>query len=342
MTFTHYLIAGGAGFIGCNYVRFLLEARPGAKAVVFDKLTYAGRLENLQDVRTRFGERFEFLQGDICDERAVEEAFDRWRPDVVVNFAAETHVDRSIANPRDFVRTDVLGVFNLLQAALEHGNVRYHQISTDEVYGPVEDHSREDDVLRPTSPYSASKAGGDLLALAFFKTYGLPVTLSRGANCVGPYQYPEKAVPLFATNALLDLPLPLYGDGSQKRDYQHVLDHCAGIQLIVERGREGEIYNVGTGAEISNLRMAHILLDELGKPRSLIRHVADRPAHDVRYGLDISRMLQLGWSAAFGGEEALRATATWYAENESWWRPVREGEFRDFYQQQYAERLAMG
>ena len=335
MSQTHYLITGGAGFIGCNYVRFLLAARPTAHIVVFDKLTYAGRRENLQDVSTRFSERFGFIQGDICDEEAVNKAFDQVRPDIVVNFAAETHVDRSITNPKEFVRTDVLGTFNLLQAAVEYGNVRFHQISTDEVYGPVEDHSRELDVLRPSSPYSASKAGGDLLALAFQRTYDLPVTVTRGANCVGPFQYPEKVVPLFATNAILDMPLPMYGDGQQKRDFQYVMDHCAGIQMVLDRGKLGEIYNIGTGTEVTNLRMAQVLLDELGKPHSLIQSVADRPGHDRRYGLDISKILQLGWAAAFSWEESIRTTVRWYAENEDWWRPIREGAFKSYYKRQY-------
>ena len=341
MSQTHYLIAGGAGFIGCNFVRFLLAARPAAHVVVLDKLTYAGRAENLQDVAADCPDRFKLIVGDICDRAAVNSAFEQVRPDVVVNFAAETHVDRSITHPEEFVKTGVLGTFHLLQAAVDHGNVRFHQISTDEVYGPVEDHSREMDALHPSSPYSASKAGGDLLALAYHRTYDLPVTVTRGANCVGPYQYPEKALPLFATNALLDLPLPIYGDGLQKRDYQYVLDHCAGIQMVLDRGRMGEIYNIGTGTEITNRQMAGILLDELGKPRSLIQTVPDRPGHDRRYGLDISKILQLGWSPAFGGEESIRTTARWYAEHEAWWRPIREGAFQSFYQQHYARKLGL-
>ncbi len=341
MSQTHYLIAGGAGFIGCNFVRFLLAARPAARVVVFDKLTYAGRQENLQDIAAQEPDRFALIVGDICDSAAVHRAFAQVQPDVVVNFAAETHVDRSIVCPDKFVTTDVLGTHNLLQAAVDHGHVRFHQISTDEVYGPVEHHSRETDALHPSSPYSASKAGGELLALAYHRTYDLPVTVTRGANCVGPYQYPEKVVPLFATNALLDMPLPLYGDGQQKRDYQYVLDHCAGIQAVLDRGRIGEIYNIGTGTEITNLQMVHILLDELDKPHSLIRWVADRPGHDRRYGLDISKILQLGWTPAFGWEESLRTTVRWYAEHEAWWRPIREGAFQTYYQQQYGAKLAL-
>lgn len=340
---TRYLIPGGAGFIGSNFIRLLLTGYPDTTVVAYDKLTYAGRRENLQDVARRFGDRFRLMEGDICDAERVTAAFARTQPEYVVNFAAETHVDRSIADPRPFVHTDVLGTFTLLQAALEHGVARFHQIGTDEVYGHIQGdaHSREDDPLAPRSPYSASKAGGDLLVQAYHHTYGLPITISRGANCVGPNQYPEKAVPLFATNALLDLPLPLYGDGRQKRDYQFVLDHCAGVKLILERGRAGETYNIGTGTELTNLEMAHILLDELGKPRSLIRHIEDRQGHDRRYGLDISRMLQLGWSPAFSCEESVRRTVRWYADNRWWWEPIRGGdEFAEYYSQKYRRVLA--
>ena len=341
MSQTHYLIPGGAGFIGCNYVRFLLAARPEAHVFVFDKLTYAGRRENLQDVVIQYPNRFKLIEGDICDASAVNGAFDQVCPDVTVNFAAETHVDRSISSPEDFVKTDVLGTFNLLQAAVQHGNVRFHQISTDEVYGPVKDHSRETDALSPSNLYSASKGGADLLVLAYHRNFDLPVTLTRGANTVGPYQYPEKVVPLFATNALLDLPLPLYGDGLQKRDYQYVLDHCAAIQAVLDHGRMGGIYNIGTGTELTNLQMAQIVLEELDKPRSLIQSVVDRLGHDRRYGLDINKTLQLGWSPAFSCEESIRTAVRWYRDNEEWWRPIREGVFQTYYQQQYGQKLVM-
>ena len=254
---TCYLVPGGAGFIGNNYIRFLLTGFPDTRVVVLDKLTYAGRRENLQDVAERFPDRFELIVGDICDAERVTQVFQQVQPDRIVNFAAESHVDRSIMQPDVFVQTDVLGTHNLLQAALEQGVERYHQVSTDEVYGPIPDpeRSRETDPLGPTSPYSASKAGGDLLVLAYYHTYQLPVSLSRGANCVGPFQYPEKALPIFTTNALLDLPLPVYGDGQQKRDYQYVTDHCAGIQIVLDHGRAGQIYNIGTGSEMTNLDM---------------------------------------------------------------------------------------
>lgn len=335
-----YLVTGGAGFIGCNYVRFLLAGYPDARVTVYDKLTYAGRVENLEEPLDRFPDRCELVVGDICDSAAVEGVLRAAQPDIVVNFAAETHVDRSIADPDSFVRTDVNGTAVLLRQAEEHGVARYHQVSTDEVYGPVPAplRSLESDTLNPSSPYSASKAAGDLMALAWHQTYGLPVTVSRGANCVGAYQYPEKVVPLFATNALLDLPLPVYGDGKQRRDYQHVLDHCAGIQAVLEHGQPGGIYNIGTGTEVTNLEMVRILLETLGKPRSLIRHVQDRPGHDRRYGLDISKMLDLGWSPAMSVEESLAATVRWYRDNRAWWEPVRAGEFQDYYARQYAGR----
>lgn len=337
---TRYLVPGGAGFIGSNYIRFLLSGFPDAQAVVLDKLTYAGRRENLQDIEERFGPRCQLLVGDICDAETVTQAFHRTRPDRVVNFAAETHVDRSIMDPEVFVRTGVLGTHQLLQAALEYGVERYHQISTDEVYGPVAEaqYSRETDPLCPRSPYAASKAGGDLLVQAYHQTYGLPISISRAANCVGPYQYPEKAVPLFATNALEDMPLPIYGDGRQKRDYQHVMDHCAGIQAVLDHGQAGEVYNIGTGTELANLAMVHILLEALGKPRSLIRHVEDRPGHDCRYGLNISKILQLGWVPVFSCEESIRTAVHWYADNPWWWRPIRTGAFQEYYRQQYGQR----
>lgn len=337
---TRYLVTGGAGFIGCNYVRFLLAGYPDVKVTVYDKLTYSGRVENLEEPLARFKDRCELVVGDICDSTAVGRALQAAQPDIVVNFAAETHVDRSIADPDTFVHTDVNGTAVLLRQAGEQGVARYHQVSTDEVYGPVpvSQRSSEGDVLNPSSPYSASKAAGDLMALAWHQTYGLPVTVSRGANCVGAYQYPEKVVPLFATNALLNLPLPVYGDGKQRRDYQHVLDHCAGIQAVLDHGQPGEIYNIGTGTEITNLEMVRILLETLDKPRSLIRHVQDRPGHDRRYGLDISKMLDLGWSPAMSVEESVTAAVCWYRDNRAWWEPVRAGEFQDYYARQYAGR----
>jgi dTDP-glucose 4,6-dehydratase len=272
------MVTGGAGFIGSNFVRYMLAKHPDYRVVVYDKLTYAGNLDNLLDVND--DPRYRFVQGDICDVEAVEEAIRTHQIDTVVNFAAETHVDRSIMDPDAFIKTDVYGTYVLLEAARQLGLERFHQISTDEVYGhvPGDHRSRETDPVAPRSPYAASKTSGDLMALAYYVTYGLPVTITRGANNIGPYQYPEKVIPLFVTNAIDDLPLPVYGDGKQRRDYQYVLDHCEAVDLVLHQGKLGEIYNVGTGGEMENLTMVEILLDELGKPASLIQHVEDRPA----------------------------------------------------------------
>lgn len=338
------LVTGGAGFIGCNFVRFLLRAEPAARVTVYDKLTYAGRRENLHEVERRFGPRFAFVQGDICDTARVEEIIARDRVDTIVNFAAETHVDRSILDPHAFVQTDVYGTYALLEAARKTGNLRFHQISTDEVYGHVAGtrRSKEADNLAPRSPYSASKAGADLFVNAYHATYGLPVTISRGANNVGPYQYPEKVVPLFITNALTSRSLPVFGDGQQMRDYQYVDDHCSAIYLVLRDGRIGETYNVGTGHEMTNLAMVEILLDELGRPRSLIQHVEDRMGHDRRYSLDVDKIVSLGWEPQLSPEEAIRATVRWYRDNEWWWRPIRAGEFRDYYKRVYGNRKPLG
>ena len=334
------LVTGGAGFIGCNFVRHILECNSGIEVTVYDKLTYAGRLENLKAVRERFGARYHFVQGDICDAGKVEDTVAVRRIDTIVNFAAETHVDRSILDPDAFVQTDVYGTYVLLEAARKCGRLRFHQISTDEVYGHIEGRHKsvESDALAPRSPYAASKASADLFVNAYHITYDLPVTISRGANNIGPFQYPEKVVPLFVTNALESMPLPVYGDGKQLRDYQYVADHCAAIYLILLRGRIGESYNIGTGAEMTNLAMVEILLDELGKPPSLIQHVEDRLGHDRRYSLDISKILSLGWEPDFSPEQAIRTTARWYRDNRWWWLPIRNGEFKDYYQSVYGKR----
>jgi dTDP-glucose 4,6-dehydratase len=337
------LVTGGAGFIGCNFVRFILGSDPSVRVTVYDKLTYAGRLENLADVETRFGARYAFVQGDICDAAKVEETVTRNDIDTIVNFAAETHVDRSILDPDAFVQTDVYGTYVILEAARRCGNLRFHQISTDEVYGHIDGthRSTESDSLAPRSPYSASKASADLFVNAYHITYGLPVTVSRGANNIGPYQYPEKVVPLFITNALSSLPLPVYGDGRQMRDYQYVTDHCAAIHLILQKGRIGEAYNIGTGCEMTNLAMVEILLDELDKPRSLIQHVEDREGHDRRYSLDVSKITALGWEPEYTPEEAIRATVRWYRDNERWWQPIRGGEFQEYYEKVYGNRRTL-
>jgi dTDP-glucose 4,6-dehydratase len=332
------MVTGGAGFIGSNFVRYMLGKHPEYNVLVYDKLTYAGNLDNLLEVAG--DARYSFVRGDICDAAAVTEAMQAHQVDTVVNFAAETHVDRSIMDPDAFIMTDVYGTYTLLEVARRLGVERYHQISTDEVYGHIEgDHrSQETDNLAPRSPYAASKASGDLMVLAYYVTYGLPVTLTRGANNVGPYQYPEKVIPLFVTNAIDNQALPVYGDGKQRRDYQYVIDHCEGIDVVLQRGKPGEVYNVGTGSEMENLRMVEILLDELGKPASLIQHVEDRPGHDRRYCLNVDKLRELGWRPGYTHEEAIRATVRWYAANEWWWRKIKSGEFKEYYRRLYGQR----
>jgi dTDP-glucose 4,6-dehydratase len=335
-----WLVTGGAGFIGANFVHYLLDSYPDERVVVYDKLTYAGNLDNLRD---RVGDpRYVFVHADICDREAVARAVDAHRIDGIVNFAAETHVDRSIVAPDDFIRTDVLGTHSVLEIARERG-LRYHQVSTDEVYGHVPGGaSVETDPIAPRSPYAASKAGGDLLVNAYHVTYGLHTTMTRGSNNVGPYQYPEKAVSLFATNAIDDLPLPVYGDGRQERDYQWVVDHCEAIDLVLRRGAPGEVYNIGTGTSIPNLEMVRIVLETLGKPASLVQHVTDRPGHDRRYALDVSKVQALGWRSRHSPEQAIALAARWYADNPWWWRPIKSGAFREYYEQMYGSRAVLG
>lgn len=333
------LVTGGAGFIGANFVHHVLRAHPDDTVVVFDKLTYAGNLANLADVAD--DPRYAFVHADICDHDAVERAVTEHRIDVIVNFAAETHVDRSIDDPEAFIRTDVNGTYALLETARRHG-LRFHQVSTDEVYGHVADGaSRETDPVEPRSPYAASKAAGDLLVNAYHVTYGLHTTITRGSNNVGPYQYPEKAVSLFSTNALDDLPLPVYGDGLQERDYQWVGDHCEAIDLVIDRGAPGEAYNVGTGTSIQNMAMVGIILETLQKPRTLIQHVTDRPGHDRRYSIDTAKVQALGWRSRHTPEQAVAMAAAWYRDSEPWWRPIKSGEFRAYYDKMYGRRAVL-
>jgi len=334
------LVTGGAGFIGSNFVHLLLDKYPHCRVVVYDKLTYAGNLDNLKDVAEDL--RYSFVQGDICDAEHVEEVIREHKIDVIVNFAAETHVDRSILAAGSFIQTDVYGTYVLLEAVRKFGLRRMVHVSTDEVYGSVtEGSSVETDNLLPNSPYSASKAGGDLMCRAFFVTYGVPVVVTRGSNNFGPHQYPEKVIPLFITNALDDKALPLYGDGQNVRDWLYVLDHCEAIDLMLQKGRDGEVCNVGADRELTNLELTETILGMLGKPRSLIQFVEDRPGHDRRYSLDSSKIHELGWQPRFRFEEALEGTVRWYADNRWWWEKLKSGEYESYYQQQYGARRVL-
>ena len=329
------LVTGGAGFIGSNFVRHVLREHPDDRVINLDKLTYAGNPANLADVEG--DPRYTFVQGDICEAGCVREVLRG--VDAVVNFAAESHVDRSLVEPGAFLRTDVFGVFTLLEAVRDLKIPRLLHISTDEVYGSVPTgSSNEHDPLRPSNPYSASKASGDLLALSYWKTHGVPVVITRSSNNFGPYQYPEKVVPLFITNALDDQPLPLYGDGRNVRDWLYVIDNCAAIDLVLRRGRDGEIYNIGGGHEVENVVLTREILRLTGKPDALIRRVTDRPGHDRRYSVDSSKIGQLGWAPRHAFAVALENTVRWYREHEAWWRPLKSGEFRSWYERQYANR----
>jgi dTDP-glucose 4,6-dehydratase len=332
------LVPGGAGFIGSNFVRYALERWPEVELVVLDKLTYAGNLQNLEQVWE--DPRLHFIQGDIGVPETVREAMAGCSH--VVNFAAETHVDRSILDPDAFLRTDVLGTRVLLEQAKAQGVERYLQVSTDEVYGDVEAprRSTERDPLRPRSPYSAAKAGGDLMVQAYHTTYGLPTLITRGSNTYGPYQYPEKLIPLFITNALEGQPLPVYGDGQQMRDWLYVDDHCSGIAAVLERGQVGEVYNVGAGNERPNMEVIERIVALTGCDPALIRHVPDRPGHDRRYALDTSKLRALGWEPEITWERGLEETVRWYESRRDWWEPIKSGAFREYYQEQYARRLA--
>ena len=329
------LVTGGAGFIGSNFVRHVLSTHPDDTVVNLDKLTYAGNPANLADVAD--SPRYTFVHGDICDAKLVRDV--ARGVDAVVNMAAESHVDRSLMEADAFLRTDVFGVFTLLEAVRELRIPRLLHVSTDEVYGSVATgSSRESDPLRPSNPYSASKAGGDLLALAYWQTHRVPVVITRSSNNFGPYQYPEKVVPLFITNALEDEPLPLYGDGRNVRDWLYVLDNCAGIDLVLRQGHDGEIYNIGGGTEVENVVLTRQILRLTGKTESLIRPVKDRAGHDRRYSLDSHKIRQLGWKTRHPFPEALATTVQWYREHPTWWRPLKSGEFRAYYQRQYGNR----
>jgi dTDP-glucose 4,6-dehydratase len=332
------LVTGGAGFIGSNFVRYALQAHPDWRVTTLDKLTYAGRRENLHDVMD--SPRHVFVHGDIADAPVSGPLVEQ--SEIVVHFAAETHVDRSIMSAGDFIRTDVEGTFVLLEAARRAPALRrFVQISTDEVYGSVAvGASVETDELKPRNPYAASKAGADRLAYSYWATYDVPVIVTRASNNYGPYQFPEKMLPLFVTNAIDDIPVPLYGDGKNVRDWLHVEDHCRGVDLLIEKGINGEVYNIGGGNDVPNIEMTQRILDALSKPASLIKPVADRPGHDRRYCLDTAKLQRLGWTPAVPFAEGVRATVDWYRANEWWWRPIKEQDpaFRAYYEAQYQRR----
>ena len=333
------LVTGGAGFIGSHYAHHALDRHPDWKVTVLDKLTYAGNPANLADLETH--PRYRFVKGDIAVAKDVQEA---WGDgvDILFNFAAETHVDRSIGDPEGFIRTDIYGAYTLLETARERGLKRFVQISTDEVYGSVfEGASDENATLLPSNPYSASKAGADRLAYSYFATYGTPVVITRASNNFGSHQYPEKMMPLFITNALDDQPLPVYGDGQQIRDWLHVRDHCAALDVVLEKGALGEVYNIGGGNERKNIDVTRRILERLGKPLDLLRHVTDRPGHDRRYALDTNKLRGLGWAPEVDFGKGLAETVAWYRANEWWWRPIKEQDagFREYYRSQYGSRL---
>ena len=326
------LVAGAAGFIGSNFVRHLRQKRPEVEVTVLDKLTYAGNLANLHEFDGQPGYRF--VHGDICDAGLVDSLAEEC--DAIVNFAAETHVDRSLIDPLAFIDTDVRGTAVLCEAARRHEHQVFLLVSTDEVYGHVgEGRSLETDAFRPRSPYSASKAGGEHLAHAYAESFGLPLLVTRGSNNYGPNQYPEKLIPVLITNAMDGLPLPLYNDGSAVRDFIYVEDHCRAIDLVLHEAPAGNVYNVGTGGETSGLQVAEAVLDIMGKPRSLIEFVADRPGHDYRYAVDIAKITALGWEPQVTFPEGLERTVHWYEEHPEWWRPLKSGEYWEYYRRNY-------
>ena len=332
------LVTGGAGFIGSNFVRYAIAEHPDWHVTTLDKLTYAGRLENLKEVEGH--PRHRFVRGDVADAAVAAPLVQE--SEIVVHFAAETHVDRSIMDAGEFITTDVYGTFVLLQAARSAPRLRrFIQISTDEVYGSVpEGASRETDELRPRNPYAASKAGADRLAYSFWATHGVPVVVTRASNNYGPNQFPEKVIPLFVTNAIDNIPVPLYGDGLNVRDWLHVTDHCQALDLLIERGQPGEVYNVGGDNEVRNVDLTHQILALLDQPASLIKHVPDRLGHDRRYALDTGKLRGLGWMPQVAFDDGLRETVAWYLQNEWWWRPIKEQDpaFRAYYRAQYGDR----
>ena len=336
------IVTGGAGFIGSNFIHYLRKTHPEDRIVCVDKLTYAGNLSTLGSVLDAPG--FRFVKADVCDREAMLALFEAEKPDAVVNFAAETHVDRSIEDPEVFLRTNILGTQVLMDACRACGVARFHQVSTDEVYGdlPLDRPDllfTEDMPIRASSPYAASKASADLLVQAYHRTYGLPATISRCSNNYGPYQFPEKMIPLMLANALADKPLPVYGTGENVRDWLYVEDHCRAIDLILRRGRVGEVYNIGGHNEMRNIDVVRLILEAVDKPESLITFVADRKGHDLRYAIDPAKMhAELGWEPETPFQEGIRRTIAWYLDNRAWWEEIVSGEYRLYYERMYGNR----
>ncbi|MBA4418793.1 MAG: dTDP-glucose 4,6-dehydratase [Syntrophus sp. (in: bacteria)] len=331
------LVTGGCGFIGSNFIRYMLSRHP-YHIINFDSLTYAGNLENLKEIED--DPRYTFIKGDIAEKEDVEKVLER---DVgaIINFAAESHVDRSIMNPDAFIKTNISGTFNLLEEAKKRGIKRFVQISTDEVYGSLgkEGKFREDTPLAPNSPYSASKTSSDLLAMAYYKTYGTPIIITRCSNNYGPYQFPEKLIPLIITNALADIELPVYGDGMNVRDWIHVLDHCAAIDVVFHKGETGNVYNIGGENERANIEIVKLILSILGKPETLIKYVKDRPGHDRRYAIDSTKVKNsLGFETKMSFKKGMEETVQWYLEHKSWWERIKSGEYLAYYERMYKNR----
>ena len=336
------IVTGGAGFIGSNFVFHMLQAHPDYRIVCLDKLTYAGNLSTLEPVLQQ--DNFRFVKADICDRQAVDKLFQEEKPDIVVNFAAESHVDRSIENPGIFLETNIMGTAVLMDACRKYGIQRYHQVSTDEVYGdlPLDRPDlffTEETPLHTSSPYSSSKASADLLVMAYYRTYGLPVTISRCSNNYGPYHFTEKLIPLMIANALVDKPLPVYGNGENVRDWLYVEDHCRAIDLIIHNGKVGEVYNVGGHNEKRNIDIVRIICQELGKPESLIVHVEDRKGHDRRYAIDPAKIhRELGWLPETKFEDGIKKTIKWYLEHKKWWQDIINGEYQEYYAKMYGSK----
>jgi len=337
------LVTGGAGFIGSNFIRYALWNHPDWHITNLDKLTYAGNLENLRDIEGN--PRYLFIKGDIADRELVDTLFREHHFEVIVNFAAESHVDRSILDPAPFIDTNIKGTQVLLEASRQHGIAKFVQVSTDEVYGslgPADPPFTEESPLRPNSPYAASKAAADMMVRAYHKTYGLHSIITRCSNNYGPYQFPEKLIPLMITNALEDKPLPVYGDGQNVRDWIHVEDHCRAIDLVIQKGQTGEVYNIGARCEMKNLDVVRAVLEVLGKPESLITFVPDRPGHDRRYAIDATKISkELGWEPRYRLLDVLPELVRWYRDNETWWRRIKAGEYRNYYEKVYSLRTTL-